>query len=169
MDEAIKHITPCCLETPASPLIASEMEGIEVDIKIIKEEFNLLLKAYQTVLVEGIGGILVPIKKDYFVVDLIKELDLPLILVTSPSLGTINHTLLTVKHAVQEGIAVSGIIVNFTNPSNGTIAEQTNPALLQKLLPMPLIGIFPHLTNLTDEILEKTVLKHLDIEILLRQ
>jgi len=169
MDEAINHITPCCFETPVSPLVASETEGGEVDIKMIKEELNLLFAAYQTVVVEGIGGVLVPIRKDYFVIDLIRELALPLIIVASPSLGTLNHTLLTFKYAVQEGITVSGIIINFSKPADGTIAEQTNPALLQKLIPAPLIGIFPHLTNLTDEVLEKAASKHLDIETLLKE
>jgi dethiobiotin synthetase len=168
MDESINHITPCCFETPVSPLTASEMEGGEVDVKMIKEELNLLLESYQTVVVEGIGGLLVPIMKDYFVIDLIKELALPLIIVASPSLGTISHTLLSVRYAVQEGIAVSGIIINFSKPSDGTVAEQTNPAVLQKLISAPLIGIFPHLKNLTDEVLEKTASRHLDIETLLK-
>ncbi len=169
MDEAINHITPCCFETPVAPLVASEMEGSEIDIDMIKSEFGLLREKYRTVVVEGIGGVLVPIKRDYFVIDLIRELGLPLIVVSSPSLGTLNHTLLTVNYALREGIRVAGIIINFSKPSNGTIAEQTNPGILQEISPVPVIGTFPHLQNLDDEALERASLKHLHIETLIRR
>jgi dethiobiotin synthetase len=168
MEEAMTRITPYCFETPAAPLVASEMEGRAIGIGIIKDEFNLLLKTYGTIIVEGIGGILVPIKKDYFVIDLIRELNLPLIVVSAPYLGALNHTLLTVNYALKEGIRVSGIVINLSKPPEGTIAEQTNPSVLRKLSPVPLIGTFPYLASVTDEALEKAVIKHLDFETLLR-
>lgn len=166
MDESIKHITPYCFETPAAPFAASEIEGTNIDIGVIRNEFNLLMEKYGSVIVEGIGGIMVPVRRDYFVIDLIRELDLPLIVVSRPSLGTINHTLLTVRCAMQEGIKVSGIIINFSSPDNDTIAEKTNKSMLQLLCPVPVIGTFPYLENIDYATLERTALECLDIEML---
>lgn len=166
MDEHAGFVTPYCFENPVAPSLASEMEGRVIHIPLIREKFQALLERYPAVVVEGIGGILVPIKKDYFVMDLIRELSLPLVVVARPSLGTINHTLLTVNYALERGIAVLGVIINFSRPPESTVAENTNPLLLEKLSPVPLIGIFPHLNNLEDEVLEQNALKHLDIKVL---
>jgi dethiobiotin synthetase len=166
MEETINHITPYCFETPVAPLLASEMEGKPVSIDIIIEEFRSLLKKYQAVVVEGVGGILVPIRRDYFVLDLIRDLELPLIVVARPSLGTLNHTLLTVSHALREGITVAGIVINFTRPSDATTAENTNPLMLQQLSPVPVIGTFPCLDSLENETIEKAAMRYLNSEII---
>lgn len=167
MEEAVCDVTPFCFETPLAPLASSEIAGRAIDIPIIIERFNGLLKKYAAVVVEGIGGILVPIKKDYFVIDLVKELNLPLIVVARPSLGTINHTLLTVRCALNEGIKVAGVIINFNRPPDGALAEKTNPHILQRLSPVPIIGTFPYLDNLEDETIKEKALKHLDVGALL--
>ena len=169
MDDPISRITPFCFETPAAPLAASEREGREIDIGIIKKEFRFLRKAYQTVVVEGVGGLLVPIKRDYSVLDLAKELDLPLVVVSRHSLGTINHTLLTVNYALERGMEVLGIIMNCTTPPEGTYAEKTNPDILRRLSPAPLLGVFPYLHDPTGEILGRTVMERSDIEALLKK
>ena len=166
MDENIGFVSPYCFEAPLAPSLASEMESRPIRIPLIKEKFQDLLTRYPAVVVEGIGGILVPIKKDYFVIDLIRGLDLPLVVVARPSLGTINHTLLTVNYARGKGIAVIGVIINFSRPPESTAAENTNPLLLEQLCPVPVIGTFPHLNNLEEEVLERNALKHLDIKLL---
>lgn len=167
MDDPIEHITPFCFETPAAPSVASEIEKRDIDIRLIRERFQGLQKKYQAVIAEGVGGLLVPIKRDYFVINLVRELALPLIVVSRPSLGTINHTLLTVNYALKEGIKVAGIIINFNSRPDNTVAEETNPMVLEKLSPVPVIGTFPYLENLEDETIEKAALKHLDRKILL--
>lgn len=168
MDDPIEHITPFCFETPAAPSVASEIEKGDIDIRLIKERFQNLQKKYQPVIVEGVGGLLVPIKNDYFVIDLVRELALPLIVVSRPSLGTINHTLLTVNYALKEGIKVAGIIINFSNRPENTAAEKTNPAVIRKLSPVPVIGTFPYLENLEDETIKKAALTNICAEIILR-
>jgi len=166
MDENINQITPYCFETPVAPSLASEMEGRPVNIDSIVEKFHDLLQRYQAVVVEGVGGILVPIRKDYFVIDLIKELGLPVIVVARPTLGTLNHTLLTVNYALKEGIRVSGVVVNFTRRPEGTVAENTNPLILRQLCPAPVLGVFPYLDNLETHTIEKNAMKYLDLEII---
>jgi dethiobiotin synthetase len=169
MDENINQITPYCFETSVAPSLASEMESKAIHIDTIIEKFQDLLKRYHAVVVEGAGGLLAPIKKDYFVIDLIKELKLPVIVVARPGLGTVNHTLLTVNYALKEGVRLAGVVINFTRRSEGTVAENTNPLLLQQLSPAPLAGVFPYLDNLDNETIEKAAMKYLDLEIIRSQ
>ncbi len=166
MEETINHITPYCFETPVAPSLASEIEGNPVNVDSIVEEFQSLQERHDVVVVEGVGGILVPIKRDYFVLDLIRDLKLPLIIVSRPFLGTLNHTLLTVNYALKEGIKVSGIVINFTRPPDVTVAENTNPMMLQQLSQVPVMGTFPHLENLEDGTIEKAALRYLNTEII---
>ena len=130
---------------------------------------NSLLERYPAVVVEGVGGLLAPIRKDYFVLDLIKELDLPVVVVARPSLGTINHTLLTVGYALKEGISVSGIVMNFSRPPDSSPAENTNQLMIKQLSPVPFIGTFPYLDSMEDDTLERAALRHLNIELLRAQ
>jgi dethiobiotin synthetase len=166
MDEPINQITPCCLEHPLAPMVAAELEGITIDLDRIKKSFEQLTKKYQSIIVEGVGGLLVPISKNYFIYNLAKELGLPLIVVSRPTLGTINHTLLTVNYALREGITVAGIIINYTYPFESGLAEETNPQVIKQLSPVPLIGIFPYLNSLSDETFEGAVLKNLNMDII---
>ena len=166
MDETVSHITPCCFEHELAPMVSAEMEGITVDLNKIRGAFDKLGRTYQAIIVGGVGGLLVPIKKDYFVLDLAKEMSLPLIVVARPGLGTINHTLLTVNYALKEGLEVAGIIINHTYQSEDGMAEETNPKAIEQLSPGPLIGIFPYLDNMSDEAFEKTVFKNLNMEII---
>ncbi|MBA3071599.1 MAG: dethiobiotin synthase [Nitrospirae bacterium] len=166
MDETVSHITPCCFEHELAPMVSAEMEGITVDLNKIRKAFDKLGRTYQAIIVEGVGGLLVPINKDYFILDLAREMGLPLVVVARPGLGTINHTLLTVNYALKEGLGVAGIIINYSYQSEGSMAEKTNPQVIEHLSPVPLIGIFPYLDDMSDETFEKTVLKNLNMEII---
>lgn len=168
MDEPLNHVTPVCFESPLSPLVASEIEKREINLQEIKNHFISLKDKYDAVIVEGIGGLLVPLRRDYFLIDLIKNLELPIVVVARPSLGTINHTLLTVNYAIKEGLMVAGIIINFSRFPEGNTAETTNPQVIQQLTDIPLIGVFPFLKDLKRESLEKTAVKHLDLDLLMK-
>lgn len=148
MDEPVNIVTPLCFELPLAPMIASSLEGIPVDLDLITNSYEAASGRYDFMVVDGVGGLLVPIKNGYFVTDLIKRLNLPVIVVARPSLGTINHTLLTVNHALREGIAVKGVIINFHKPAENTIAERTNPDALRKLCPVPVLGVLPYLKDI---------------------
>jgi dethiobiotin synthetase len=166
MEENIGHITPCCYESPLAPLPASRREGRPVDLDKIQKVFKALAKNYDIVIVEGIGGLLVPVRRDYFVLDLARDFGLPVVVVARPDLGTINHTMLTVNYAVREGLDVAGIIINYSRPPESTIAEITNPEILREISPVPVIGIFPYLRDFEDSTVQKAVVKNLNIEIL---
>jgi len=166
MEESVHLVSPCCFEKPLAPLTASQIEGTTVDIEKIRKAYAQLRVIYDAVVVEGIGGLMVPVRQDYFVLDLAKDFGLPVIVVSKPGLGTINHTMLTVTHAIKEGIDVAGIIINYSLPPENTPAEKTNPDVLKKVSPVPLIGIFPYLKDLESNTIERAVLKHLDLTII---
>jgi dethiobiotin synthetase len=164
MDDSIDSVTPIRLENPLAPLPASEIEDIPVDIEKIKKTYAELSKKYEVVVVEGIGGLLVPIKRDYFVLNLARDFGLPIIIVSRPGLGTINHTMLTVNYAIKEGLTVAGIIINYSQPPEDTPSEKTNPKVIKQISPVPIIGVFPHLDNMELTSIEKAAVKSLDIE-----
>lgn len=173
MNESLDLITPVKFENPLSPIVASRIENIEVDIDRIFKAFETLKKKYDYLLVEGIGGLMVPIIKEekksnfYFVRDLIKEIALPVIIVTRPTLGTINHTLLTLEALKNKKIPVKGFIINFSEPPKNDIAEKTNPDILKELLDIPCLGVMPYLTELSKDKIGEAALKNLDIEALI--
>lgn len=142
--EELDLVNPISLELPLSPLVASRLENKEIDLSDIKKAYSKLSDIYDFIIVEGIGGILVPIKEDYFVTDMIEELGLPAVIVSRPALGTINHTLLTIHEARHRGIAIKGFIINSMNEYESGIAEKTNPDIIKELSRIPLLGILPY-------------------------
>ena len=166
MQGPVTQVTPCCFESPLAPFPASDLEKKSISIAEIKKAFYSLYTHYNAVIVEGIGGLMVPLRENYFVVDLAKQMELPLVVVAKPGLGSINHTMLTVHCALKEGLKVAGVIINYSHPPESSLAEETNPQLLKQICPAPLIGIFPYLKNREGQVLEKTALKYFDLEVI---
>ncbi len=142
---------PIRLREPLAPLVAADAEGLEVDIQKVLFAFWELKKNYDYVIVEGIGGILVPLSEGYFVTDLIKSMNLSVIIVGRISLGAINHTLLTIEALRARGIEIEGIILNGLNPSSQSLAELTNPKVIEKLGKIPILGVLPQIEALSVE------------------
>lgn len=173
MDDSLDLIAPVRFEHPLAPMVAAELEKRPIGIKKIIDAYEALSKKYDFMVVEGVGGLLVPIskrqrakgkrQKAYFVSDLIKDLKLPVIIVARPTLGTINHTLLTVNQALREGLNVLGVIINRHMPPTGDIAEKTNPEVLKELCPVPIIGMLPYVEDITKKNIENTAIKHLEV------
>jgi dethiobiotin synthetase len=176
MNESLDLITPIKFENPLSPLVASKIEGIDVDIERIFKSFEALKKKYDYILVEGVGGLMVPLFKEekkktakfYFVRDLIKEMGLSVIVVTRPTLGTINHTLMTLESLKSKKIQVKGFIINFSEPQKNDLAEKTNPEILKELTDTPCLGVLPYLDELNKDNIGETALKNLNIEELIQ-
>ena len=95
--------------------------------------------------VEGIGGALVPITRDYDCLDAARETGFPVVVVSRLGLGAINHSLLTVRAARARGLEVLGIVLNATSARLG-LPEKTNPKVIQELARVPVLGIFPHVS-----------------------
>ncbi|MGD8352027.1 MAG: dethiobiotin synthase [Nitrospirota bacterium] len=166
VSESLESLAPYRFAEPLAPWVAAERAGAEIDLKRIGESFRELSERYDALVVEGIGGIRVPIKRDYFVSDLAVDLGLPAVVVAPAHLGAINHTLLTLDLARSVGLELAGVVINHPRPSEGTLAEQTNPAAIEELSPAPLIGEMPHLEELSMEGLEIAAGVNLDVEML---
>lgn len=152
--EDLNLVNPVCLEPALAPSVAAKLSGVFVDIKKIKSSFNKLREKYEFLIVEGAGGITVPIIEDYLMRDLIFDLKLPAVIVARPTLGTINHTILTVKYLDEKGIKVIGIILNNLDPKKIGMAEKTNPGVIESLTKRPILGIVPTSTTTNIENME---------------
>ena len=161
LDEDLRDISPCLFEHPLAPLAASSLEGVPVDFEKIRSAYARICSKYDAVVVEGVGGLLVPVSPEQTVADLAREFGLPLIVVSRPGLGTLNHTLLTVNYAVKEGLEVAGIVMNYSCPPEHTIAEQTNAEILSKISPTPLLGVFPYLNELKGQHIREAAADHI--------
>lgn len=105
-------INPYFFPIPTSPYMAARKLGKTIDISEVLSAYEKLQSIHDVVIVEGIGGIMTPILKDYFVADLIKDLNLDTIIVTGTKLGTVNHTILTLEQCKKYGIRISGLVIN---------------------------------------------------------
>jgi dethiobiotin synthetase len=143
--------SPCRYRHPLAPSVAAVMEKREVDISQIQRAYWELQKHYDFIIVEGIGGMLVPLAKNYFVADLIREFHLPIVIVARAGLGTINHTLLTADAAVIRGLEVRGVIFNRLPVVNYSTAEMTNPKVVHELTGLPVLGSLPEIDGLDVE------------------
>ena len=140
----ISVITPCSFDLPLAPETAAHLEHKEVDLTPIDRAFREIVKSHDITIIEGAGGILVPIKEDFFFSDLILRWALPVVVVARLGLGTINHTLLTVRLLQSQGTIVIGVILNDTDGGDD-VAGRTNPDMLRKYLTVPILGVLPYL------------------------
>ncbi len=139
LKDPLELINPYNLPLPLAPY-ANELhkkKKFRFNKNKIKTALKELEKKHDLVLVEGVGGTLVPITKNYLVVDLIKDLKLPTLIVARAGLGTLNHTLLTVEALKKRKIDIIGIVMN---GFKGKLSEKTNPEIIEKLTKIKVIG-----------------------------
>lgn len=129
-EEIIAEVNPQFFPKPLAPYIAAKLKKKKINLKKVFRSFDKILQKHKFVVVEGIGGVLVPLTKKYFLIDLIKDFGLPTIVVARAGLGTINHTLLTLKTLKEKGIKVLGVVLNGTK--NKSLAERTNQAVISQ-------------------------------------
>lgn len=131
LKEPLKLINPIHLKSPLAPYPAAKLENRKIDLNRILSAYKKLSSKHEMLLVEGIGGVLVPLTRDFYVIDLIKLLGLPAIIVARAGLGTINHTLLTVEALKKRGIKILGIIMNGYRGLD--ISEKSNAEIIEEL------------------------------------
>lgn len=151
MMDATGLVNPVRYRSPVAPSVAALVEKVEVNIDQIVAAYDELKKAYDFIVVEGVGGVLVPIKENYFVSNLVEALDLSVLLVVSSKLGTINHTLLSVEALLSRGIEIAGIVMNGVENANISLAEITNPKVVADLSGQVFLGTLPKLLDVNVE------------------
>jgi dethiobiotin synthetase len=149
--EPLEILTPITLRLPLAPGVAAAREGVAVDLGRIVQAIQELASRYEFFVVEGAGGLYVPlIDTGFLVLDLIAWLGLPLLVVARAGLGTINHTALTVMAARRHGVEVAGIVLN-RGAATPNLAEQTNPAVIEALTGRPILARVPEISDLNTE------------------
>ena len=144
VDDPPALISPVCFREPLAPFVAAQRAGTSIRWSAIRRAFMQLRQRHRFVIVEGVGGLLVPLARRKTVADLIRLLGLPVLVVARRSLGTLNHTLLTVQEARRQELQVLGVILNAADPPSADrgarLAERTNPRALEQCLSVPLLG-----------------------------
>jgi dethiobiotin synthetase len=139
----LNEVNPVWLRTPAAPYTASLIENRAIDLALIRESFTRARGAHDCLIVEGAGGWLVPIARDYFVADLAGEFGLPVAVVVANRLGALNHALLTVAAVRARGLECAGLILNHPTPEED-IATTTNRGVLEELAGVPILFDIAH-------------------------
>jgi len=141
--DPLDDVNPIFLKYPLAPMVSARLSRKTIEIKKITNAYKTLEKRHEFMLVEGVGGITSPLWEDYLLVHMMKELQLPAVLVTSPKLGTINHTVLTVEYGNHHGVDWQGIIYNGWNAEQAGVLETSNAAYIAQLTGLPTLGKFP--------------------------
>ena len=134
----LDDVNPVWFRFPASPYTASIVENRLPDIDQILDRFRRIRAGRRSLIVEGIGGWLVPIRQDYALADLAADLGLPVVVVAANKLGMLNHTLLTVQAIKTRGLKCAGVILNNLVSEPDTVAS-TNRSVLEHLLEVPVL------------------------------
>ncbi|PFV85825.1 dethiobiotin synthase [Bacillus sp. AFS059628] len=136
------EICPYSIEEPLAPRLAMKRAGRVVHVKDIIHHYNERLKEFNSLLVEGAGGLAVPYTEDALVIDFAKELQLPLIVVARPTLGTVNHTVLTIAYAKAHGLTVAGVILSGCKECEMERVQE-NKEMIEELSGVPVLGLLP--------------------------
>lgn len=139
------RMAPYRLPLPASPHLAARQAGVTIAPKSLIANYYALCASGRPVVIECAGGLLVPITPKIFQIDIVKRLNLPVILVARAGLGTINHTLLSVEALARRRIRIIRVILNASTPSWGIIEEE-NVAFLRSVLRVP-VNVIPYVEN----------------------
>lgn len=141
--DPLSRINPCRYAEALSPHLAARRAKQPVDFDLIMESFRKLSADHEWMLVEGAGGLLCPLTDRKFIADLALQMELPLIIVAGPHLGTLNHTGLTIEVARQRKLKVAGVIVNRYTPDAAGVAEETAPAEMERLFRTDVLAVLP--------------------------
>lgn len=134
-------------ELPVAPLTAAQLSGQPINLDTIKKIYTLLSNQYECMVVEGVGGVHVPITRNANVMDLVKQLRLPVVIVGRSGLGGINHALLTIDALRRKKIPMIALVLNRTEPVRSALAraqERSTIEILRKQAGIPVLGPLPY-------------------------
>lgn len=160
-------LNPFFYSIAASPLVAAELKhSPPVDTEKALQKLKKLERKHDFLIAEGIGGIMVPLTENEFVVNFAKRAELPLIIVSTPELGTLNHTLLTVLACQKFRLKIAGIILNKASKKPDMV-EQKTAEILERLTQIKLLAVIPFSKGANYASIGKMIEDNLDFEMLL--
>lgn len=143
------------LKKPFSPHLAAMYANVQFDFAFMENEVKRLQDLYGGVVVEGAGGLYVPLTEEgYCMIDWMEKLCVPTIVVAKAGVGTINHTVLTVEALVRRGITIAGIIINHLHEEDGEVV-MNNIQMIEKLTNVPVIGTVPYCRKIRDVLMDE--------------
>jgi dethiobiotin synthetase len=152
--DADELVAPYRFPEPLAPSLAAERAGALIDPTRIVAAYAELSQGKELMLVEGAGGLMVPLRGGFLVADLVRQLALPMLVVARPGLGTLNHTLLTVFAARAMELPLAGFMVN-RMPGQPGVAEREAPHLLASLASADLLGVLPEVEGSVESQVEQ--------------
>jgi dethiobiotin synthetase len=150
-EDTLDLVCPYRLHAPLAPLAAARAEERSIDVTEILRRFERLVDRYSCVIVEGAGGLLVPMGQDWSVRDLIVRLGIPVVLVGRAGLGGINHALLALESLERAKIAVMALLLNETRPTLSSVEQaqvSSTVSLLRERAGVPVLGPLPYQAHL---------------------
>jgi len=149
--EPIERICPLRFALPLAPTLAARAEGIDPDLNLARNALAQLCTRHAAVIIEGVGGILVPLDEDTLVIDFAAQIAFPVLVVCKAGVGTINQTLLTVREIQRASLPLAGIIINTTHAEDAALASGAKEEI-ERISGQPVIAVLPYLD--TDEDVE---------------
>lgn len=149
-DEDYRNMAPYTFELACSPHLAAELAGTEIDIAEMIIAARTLASEYEFIVAEGAGGVLVPLNRRETMLDLMQALKLPVLLAARPGLGTINHTLLSIRALRSDGLDVAGVVFVAGQPGEPGIIEEDNGTTIEKNGKVPVLGTIPYCARLAE-------------------
>ncbi|WP_428327261.1 dethiobiotin synthase [Nitrosopumilus sp.] len=159
-------VNPQFFPIPASPYTAWKNLKTKPKVSTILSSFKKLSKLHEMILVEGMGGIMTPILKDYYITNLIKEMKIPTVIVTRSKIGTVNHTIMTIKMCEKYKIPVKGIIINDFDDDGYPVKNLKRD--LENLTGVKVLGSIPFIKDMSDASLNRIFKKNIDLNTLLK-
>lgn len=158
-------VNPQFFPISASPYTAWRKLKTKPKVSTILSSFKKLSKLHDMMLVEGMGGIMTPILKEYYIINLIKEMKIPTVIVTRSRVGTVNHTIMTVKMCEKYDIPIKGIIIN--NFEKGYAVKDLTSDL-ENLTGVPVLGAIPFIKDMGDSSLNNVFKNNINLKLLLK-
>jgi dethiobiotin synthetase len=140
---SLSTITPLGYRTPAAPIVSAAREDRPIDFDKIAAAYGDICQDSDIIIVEGIGGVRVPLTKEFDLLDLAVEFALPVVIVSRPNLGTINHTLMTIDCVRAAKLKIAGAVINGYNAVKSTPAEDTAPEVIAQCGDVDILAVVP--------------------------
>jgi len=156
-------ICPQRYREPLAPAVAADRANQPLDWPAIDRSLKLMTAQSDVIVVEGVGGILVPLDRQHTTLDLARWLNLPTVIVARPNLGTINHTLMTLEMLRQAGVTIAGVVINRYPAESASVAEETNPRYIERYGKVPILAIVPNEPTLKRPPLPPTITAAIDM------
>lgn len=145
--ELVQQQAPYCFSFPASPHLAAEMEDRTVDPEVIEANYKSLAAKYEWLIVEGVGGIMVPLRRNLLLADLLKRLQPTTLVVARSGLGTLNHTLLTLEALRNREIPLLGVVFSDSKDREDERLVQDNMLIIEEIGMVRVFGRLPRQQN----------------------